>query len=486
MDVFLWFGSAASLVIAVFTAWMLSLGSTAFLAPGWGMAFRSAAEEEVQRRGLGGAVLKQSELVAIGAMCAAVGELVDSDADERLVAAMRAMVDPNDDGFTAELRRRRAQTLACALDQQVAAVRDIPDLVWASRVWRARRIWSQLGARAAGLRWFLPPFWARIRGIAEHYLNTATLLGLWLGLFYWGWARLTPNQQAVSGSDWLSFVGTVVTVAGILGLVVAVGGQPVVFARHLSGPESTWTRPSASRAAASAALIAGFWIIATTGLLQREMAATASSVERLSADRRVGHVLQVGVLALALGYLIRNGWQWVRSSRLRTSERIRMAVALFAIVSSAVLAVVIGLGPQAWVRSIGWVVFAVMMLGGVASAVVGVSEWIQQLRGLQAANWHFPWRELVRRVLWVWIVVSAAAFLLCAATVWGSGSPPPLEAPAAPFLLAMFGTICLVGAITATMVAFAAAAWLVARTVRKEYKRLHFRRSVAAAERVID
>lgn len=239
MPVLLWIGFASCIISAVFLLFVIAFGLVAAVDPKWDHVQQEAANDEAARRGLVGVKLTSKDLEARKTLLeAASPSPLDPTADQRLVSALRALTKATDDEVEA-LVEKRGEVLTKAVERQRRTVRRITlSNKWAANVWLISTIGNRACAGLAGLKWLLPLFFRRMRKIAEPYLATSTLAGVWVGLLWWGFTQFNDGQSDV---EWLNVVGIVVTLSSVGGLLASIIVQIHRLLVVVHGPIKTWS-----------------------------------------------------------------------------------------------------------------------------------------------------------------------------------------------------------------------------------------------------
>ncbi len=414
MDILLWTAWGCSLVVSVFSIWTLGFGALAVRSPSWSAQFRLSAESEIQRRSTGEVrKVSQADLLAANRMLGPEAPEPNDEADAKFLSVIQALTGIEDSVTLQELQDRRSRLLEVALTKQSAAVKNIPSIRIASGVWQARKIVSELITFASGLRWFLPPFFSQMRRTGDKYLSTATLIGVWLGLLYWGFTKFGGGDGRTDGARWLTIIGVLITLSTVLGLVFAVGKQYLRVAQHLCGPTKQWTAGGTFRVALFIGVGATFLVLGATGTWQ-QWSITVTRFVTEAVKRFEGTSISGALLLLAgLCYLIRNGMNWLRLRQMKTSERIGMGTGVALLTSTGAMFLLFIFDASAGISRVVLQIFAgILILGALATAISAIIEWVAMYRSVRTAGQVLPKRGFRWWALWAWglLAIGISAF----------------------------------------------------------------------------
>lgn len=234
MDVLLWLGVVCSLIALMFTVLIIGFGAKSARPPEWDERLREAAHAEVHRRGLDSPPLSRSDLIARTNLIGTNKVFMDPDDDRGFLIEVAALTDASEEQLES-LKTQRARILEQALERQTSTVKDITDHQRASWVWKFCTWWNTVVMIISGIRWFLPLFFIKMHHIGNKYLSAATLLGVWIGLLWWGASHFNGRD---STTDWLGIVSAVITLSTVFALMAIIGRQLYAIRTALYDPAS--------------------------------------------------------------------------------------------------------------------------------------------------------------------------------------------------------------------------------------------------------
>lgn len=397
MDPVLFAGWLICLVVAAFTCFAAVYGAGSMHSPRWRPALREAGREIVREHGLharrASTAEQNSALALLGHWDGPAPE-----AHDRRLGIIGELVGGPRRFAREDLERRQTELLDRVLARQRAAAGGRPSIQSAARAWRIALVRGHAEALWAGVRWFLPRFVAHVRPIGERALTSATLVGAWCGLLYWGTSSYIRRAADRPPTDWMQVVGVVITFSCVVALAMVVAQPLLAVIRHLVGTgrgKAAWSWTAVS----TVAIVVLAITVAQgedSGLLRPE-------------------VVSVVAAALLLGGA---GWTVARSARdRRLKVSARLENALFATVFLAIAAL---LAVREWVGGDdlerGLRVFVVACL--LATAVPVVAERIVEYVRLRRAGRDVPVAAGVVATV-VWLAGTVVTVWLLRETVFG-------------------------------------------------------------------
>ncbi len=341
MDALLWVGWLCTLVVLFFMILIGLFGSLALKSPRWDVEFLALAQQDWKRRGLTDRNHSMSEEVS---MQRSIGQKeVDEEPDLELrsgtISTIAVLVGADDrDALRADLDERSDALLLAALSGVFNSVRNISNLNVASRIWVARRWVALSWVLCRGLVWFLPRCFRQVARVIERYMAVATILGITGGLLLWGFSN-DMSKSSEGGIGWVNFVGIVVTVGTVVGLVLAVGQQFRLVVASVVGPARTWSKKGVMTAVLVLGFAAGmFTVVRTDAWTQWQLEASRLVTESLTdtpVGDWVGKILLVAIIVLGVSRAVR----WARVRRLKGADRISSLGAAVVLALLGVLAV---------------------------------------------------------------------------------------------------------------------------------------------------
>lgn len=416
MDALLWLGVICAVIALTFTIWMIAFGAVAARTPRWDSAIQDAARKEAERRGLFSLPLSHNDHQAKQTFVAAKQIEPDPASDRKFTRALAALTDANGEQISA-LMERRDYLLEEAILFQGRAVHDIVSHTWASRVWLVSSWWNTIVVAVHGLRWFLPLFFRKARGIGERYLAAATLLGVWVGLLWWGGVQVSGMGGQ---TDWINVVGALITVSTVFGLMTAIISQARRMLVALYGPVGRW----GIKYPVLVLVFIGVWVALLysvfTGNLQgwslRLSRFTLEWIEKSNLSNWVGVLFVI----LFLLFLMRNGVRLARSPAVILSERLETAVSTVVLSSTIVLFILFLFDvPEEVIVPVVWAVGLLFVLGGVFIAVIETVKFASRARALRQADIEIP-----RKGFRLWALISWVVLLFVVS--WASSVLPAI------------------------------------------------------------
>lgn len=443
MDIFLELGSLLSVVVLIFTVWMLVAGAVAARSPSWSVAMYDAAAEELVARGYQPRNMTVEQLRTINDVLGSKPAPVDPVVDARLIAALRSLTGAEETGLV-ELHARRDSTLERAIARRHRAVKRIASPWLFAKVWNLYGLINNVHSVVVGLTWFIPPFAARTRRIGERYLSAATFVGIWFGLLFWEFHQMGGKSTS---ADWTSIVGVVITAAGAVGFVAAVCKQICDVVTVWWGPWRTWTLKGVLLGLTGALLFTAAIIGALTGGIQSASLTISTwlsdEVKRLNATQILGMLFMLAVL----GYLVYQCIALTRAAYLRISERITQGLVALILACGASLVLAFAFrAPRPWAiwnaYALALGVFSLAAYRAILAAVGAVRDW----RYLKRLDVRIPKRGFRGWALVSWLTASAAQWTVAIAQ---SGNPAPWKmGPLGQFLELWLLFVSLVLALT--------------------------------------
>lgn len=423
MDILLWIGWSLALIITVFTVWMLTAGALAARSPSWDSALYAAARNELIERGFQRAKFSDADDRFIKEFLGREPNVVDPSMDVRLIDAIGKLTDATGRDFE-RLNQIRERTLNEALSRQHAIVARISTPWLVIKLWKMRKGISTVQVGALGLRWFIPLYVSRTRKIGERYLTTATLIGVWLGLLYWGFSQLDRQETPVDG---LTIVGIVVTLSSSIGLVATAGRQMYAVAVVWWGPRSSWTLKGLLTAFSAATVVSTFLFLTMTGRLQ--IFAVATSAWLASQTNMSGRPELVGgaMMLVLVAYMIYNGISGAFARHLTMTARVsRASGALFLSAFAAAIVMFILDVSEPFSSPTIYALVAAVLVAVLSSTAASVVEWANEYRSLRQARIHIPRRGFRWWALYSWVAgllaVSIPTFFMQELTLLSSMS----------------------------------------------------------------
>ncbi|WP_426989481.1 hypothetical protein [Pseudarthrobacter sp. Y6] len=417
MDIILWIGWGCSLVMIFFTAAILIVGARSVKSPHWGIEFRQAAEYELHRRRLDERKRSQSEMSAIPRMLGPEPAAITAEESTAVFDFLQALTAAPDRAvLERELEERRDEVLDAALSRQLAAVSKVPSRTIASRWWVAHRYFSEAVTFARGLGWFLPRCLPQIRHVGEKYLATATLLGVWCGLLYWGFSTWATGPGAAGGASWLNIVGVVITLSTVMGLVLAVGSQFKLIATYRFGPIRHWTAKGISTGISLLLIVMIVTLLFSTGVPTDWTTGLTNYVSRIRLDSGASMWIGNVILVLCVGYVTRNAVSWARLRQLKLRDRIGAAAAAFVALILIIFVILLAFDAPSTATDVTVLVFGwgVLVAGMSYVTCVGV-EWLGSYRALNKAGSEIPRRGFRWWALTAWILALPSLSLMSSA-----------------------------------------------------------------------
>ena len=382
MDVLLWLGVVCSLIALMFTVLIIGFGAKSARPPDWDERLREAAHAEVHRRGLDSPPLSRSDLIARTNLIGTNKVFMDPDDDRGFLIEVAALTDASEEQVES-LKTQRARILAHALERQTSAVKDITDHRRASWVWQLCTCRNTAVMIISEIRWFLPLFFIKVHHIGDKYLSAATLLGVWIGLLWWGASHFNGRE---STADWLGIVSAVITLSTVLALMAIIGRQLYAIRTALYDPASQLNLKYISAYVITIIILLLFFVLAFTGVLSRwEAALNTKNLAWL--DNIEGTVWTQIIIFYALyGVLL-----WARTRVLRIGDRIAMVLVGLTVACLAPMFILFSINaPRTLSNAALWVFSVMLLIDASAIVIIGSVRLFKQYLKLRAHNIHVP------------------------------------------------------------------------------------------------
>lgn len=413
MDVLLWLGVVCSLIARMFTVLIIGFGAKSARPPDWDERLREAAHAEVHRRGLDSPPLSRSDLIACTNLIGTNEVSLDPNDDRRFLAAVAALTDAPEEQLES-LKAQRARILAHALERQTSAVKDITDHRRASWVWQLCTCRNTAVMIISGIRWFLPLFFIKVHHIGDKYLSAATLLGVWIGLLWWGASHFNGRE---STADWLGIVSAVITLSTVLALMAIIGRQLYAIRTALYDPASQLNLKYISAYVITIIILLLFFVLAFTGVLSRWEAAL--NTKTLAWLDNIEGTVWTQIITFAIGaiiffYALYGVLLWARTRVLRIGDRIAMVLVGLTVACLAPIFILFSINaPRTLINAALWVFSVMLMISTFAIVIIGSVRLFKQYLKLRAHNIHVPRKgfRLWALATWVGVVIVGPAAL---------------------------------------------------------------------------
>lgn len=390
MNLALFVGWLVCLVVGAFTAFAVVYGAGSMRSPRWREAFHQLGREIVREHGLHARQASTAEQNAALTLLGHWDGGTPGTADRRL-GVIEELVGGPKRFDRADLERRHGDLLGRVIRRQRQAAADKPTIQAAARAWRVALLRNHLDALWQGTRWFLPRFLGHIRPIGERALTSATLVGAWFGLLYWGISSYVRRASGQPPTDWLQVVGVVITLSCVVALAMAVARPLLAVIQHLvhvGRGRNAWA-----------------WTVATAlALAALAFAATRSNPGELVRGPQVSLAAALALLGAAVWTVAKGA----RDSRLKVSARLENALFAAAFLAVGALLGARRLGADAGLeRGLRMAIVALL----VATAVPVVVERVVEYLRLRRAGRQVPVAVGASCAV-VWVVMTAAAVVL--------------------------------------------------------------------------
>lgn len=408
MDILLWIGWACAVAALFFVTLIGFFGAIAMNSPRWNHEFHTLGRKEWQRRGLSMRKLTVNE-EHCWPRFVGQDEKPDIDLRARVLDTLQVLVGADDrSALESFLDERSDAHLAASLQKVSGSVRNISNLAVASRVWATRRWFALMDGYGRSLIWFLPRCFKLLARTIERYMLTATILGIVIGLLYWGFGN-TPE----GGAYWANFVGVLVTIGTVLALILAVGRQFFAVVVAIRGPVRTWTAKGVAAAAVWVTLVLSLLTLSRTGVWQEWLRSVTDHGSALLSNTPLGYWVVSAFIIAFVAFGSRYAVQRARSPRFKLGDRVEALVVVPIMVSLGACFISVALGAPTWMVQKSALVFSFSVVGfGAVRAVTNTARWIKKYQTLRDAGIYVRQSWFRWWTLWAWF---GALLLVCGA-----------------------------------------------------------------------
>jgi len=347
-----------------------------------------------------------------------------ADDDRRFLIEVAALTDASEEQVES-LKTQRARILAHALERQTSAVKDITDHRRASWVWQLCTCRNTAVMIISEIRWFLPLFFIKVHHIGDKYLSAATLLGVWIGLLWWGASHFNGRE---STADWLGIVSAVITLSTVLALMAIIGRQLYAIRTALYDPASQLNLKYISAYVITIIILLLFFVLAFTGVLSRWEAAL--NTKNLAWLDNIEGTVWTQIIIFAIGaiiffYALYGVLLWARTRVLRIGDRIGMALVGLMVACLATMFILFSINaPRTLINAALWVFSVMLMISTFAIVIIGSVRLFKQYLKLRAHNIHVPRKGFRLWVLATWVGVVIVGPATLSMMQWFSGDRP--------------------------------------------------------------
>lgn len=251
--------------------------------------------------------------------------------DRFRLLAIQAITESNEEDFL-DLQHIQQTHVHQSIARLHNAISTVDNPHSEARVWMMQLYVERASMALAGLRWFVPRYFSKMRTIGEAYLATSTLIGVWLGFLVWGFSNLgSPGQY----SDWISTIGLVITISTSIGLIATLAVQTYNMLTAWAGPITHWSRKQLLIASAGFAFLILLSTLLYTGYLNDWIAQlTTRLLSRTYLGSTQSVFITVVIPALVGLYALYRAMRMLRTDYLYRNERIAGAItaSIFAVV----------------------------------------------------------------------------------------------------------------------------------------------------------
>ncbi len=390
MDVLPWLGVVCSLIALMFTVLIIGFGAKSARPPEWDEKLREAAHAEVHRRGLDSPPLSRSDLIARTNLIGTNKVFMDPDDDRGFLIEVAALTDASEEQLES-LKTQRARILEQALERQTSTVKDITDHQRASWVWKFCTWWNTVVMIISEIRWFLPLFFIKMHHIGDKYLSAATLLGVWIGLLWWGASHFNGRD---STTDWLGIVSAVITLSTVFALMAIIGRQLYAIRTALYDPASQLNLKYIIAYVITIIILLLFFVLAFIGVLSRWEAAI--NTKTLAWLDNIEGTIWTQIITFTIGTImlfraVYGVLLWARTRVLRIGDRIEMALVGLMVACLATMFILFSINvPRTLINAALWVFSVMLLISTFAIVIIGSVRLFKQYLKLRAHSIHVP------------------------------------------------------------------------------------------------
>ena len=309
------------------------MGANTGRSPFWQAALAYAVIREIDERGLGVTPRSLHNQRALNLMVSNLPPLEHLDHAVRLALqqdqirlyAIQAITHTDADDFLA-LRHIQQTHLHRSIERLHHRVATIQNPQTAARIWSFQVYLECTSMAWAGLRWFTPRYFSRMRSLGEAFLATSTLIGVWIGFLIWGFSNMgKPGEY----SDWINTISLVITISTSIGLVATFAVQIYSMITTLAGPVQQWSRKQILIIVLEIGFLISISTLLYSGYFNHLIFQTMGIMTSISSGFHHHVIATVAFPTLVTVYALYRCIRILRSEYIRYSDRIIEALTAF-------------------------------------------------------------------------------------------------------------------------------------------------------------
>lgn len=227
--------------------------------------------------------------------------------------------------------------------------------------------------------------------IGDKYLSAATLLGVWIGLLWWGASHFNGRE---STTDWLGIVSAVITLSTVFALMAIIGRQLYAIRTALYDPASQLNLKYISAYVITIIILLLFFVLAFIGVLSRWEAAI--NTKTLAWLDNIEGTIWTQIITFTIGTImlfraVYGVLLWARTRVLRIGDRIGMALVGLMVACLATMFILFSINvPRTLINAALWVFSVMLMISTFAIVIIGSVRLFKQYLKLRAHSIHVP------------------------------------------------------------------------------------------------